>query len=152
MRKKTTKTGWNTFKWHDTSNVSNNDLPYLLSFQCHLKTHCIVNCLTYTLTCTWPQDVFGYRCKMCVDGDSRQSEVLREISLGLGKNLECVGKFCYLGDSIEAGGGAEEDASIAWVRSAWAKFRELAPMLTFTVASLNVKGKVYEARLLRAML
>jgi len=40
------------------------------------------------------------------------------------------------------GGGAEE-AARARVRFAWAKFRELAPILTSRGASLNVKGKVY---------
>ena len=36
--------------------------------------------------------------------------------------LECVGKFCYLGDMIGSGGGAEE-ASRARVQCAWGKFR-----------------------------
>ena len=41
-------------------------------------------------------------------------------------NLECVGMFCYLGDMIGSGGGAEE-ASRARVRCASGKFRDLAP-------------------------
>ena len=53
-------------------------------------------------------------------------------------------KFCYLGDVVGEGGGAE-DASRARVRSAWAKFRELAPILTSRGASLKIKGKVYRA-------
>ena len=60
----------------------------------------------------------------------------------MGQDLECVDKFCYLGDMIAAGGGAEE-ASRARVRCAWAKFRELAPILTSRGASLKVKGKIY---------
>jgi len=36
--------------------------------------------------------------------------------------LECVEKFCYLGDVIGAGGA--EEAATARVRSAWAKFRD----------------------------
>jgi len=51
-------------------------------------------------------------------------------------------KFCYLGDLIGAGGGAEE-ASRARVHYVSAKFRELAPVLTSKGASLEVKGKVY---------
>jgi hypothetical protein len=35
-----------------------------------------------------------------VDGESDQPEVLKEISLGLDKSLECVGKFCYLGELV----------------------------------------------------
>ena len=45
---------------------------------------------------------------------------------------------------IGAGGGAEE-ASRARVRCAWAKFRELASILTSRGASMKVKGKVYRA-------
>ena len=45
---------------------------------------------------------------------------------------------------IGLGGGAE-DASRARVRCAWAKFRELAPILTNRGASLRVKGKIYRA-------
>ena len=47
----------------------------------------------------------------------------------MNEKLECVERFCYLGDMIGAGGGAKE-ASRARVRCAWAKFRELAPILT----------------------
>ena len=45
---------------------------------------------------------------------------------------------------ISTGGGAEE-ASRARVRSAWAKFHELAPILTARGASFKVKGKIYRA-------
>ena len=55
-----------------------------------------------------------------------------------------VDRFCYLGDMIGAGGGVEE-AIRARVRCAWAKFRELSPILTTKGASLKVKGKVYRA-------
>ena len=58
--------------------------------------------------------------------------------------LECVDKFCDLGDMIGAGGGAEE-ASRARVRCAWDKFNELSPILTSRGASLKVKGKLYSA-------
>jgi len=51
--------------------------------------------------------------------------VVRKTSLGLDKKLKYDGKLCYLDDSIGTGGGAEE-ASRARMRSAWAKFRELA--------------------------
>ena len=64
--------------------------------------------------------------------------------------MECVDKFCYLDDVIGAGGGAEE-AARARVRCAWAKFRELAPILTFRGASLKVKGKVYMVCVQRVM-
>ena len=65
---------------------------------------------------------------------------LTEISLGMDQQLECVDKFWYLGDMIGAGGGAGE-SSRARVSSAWAKFRELAPILTNRGASLKVKSE-----------
>ena len=58
--------------------------------------------------------------------------------------LECVSKFCYLGDMIGSNGGAEE-ASRARVHCAWGKFRELASILASRGASLKVKGRVYSA-------
>ena len=92
----------------------------------------------------------AYRCMMCVDGSYGQSEVLKEISFGTDSKLECVEKFCYLGDMIGAGGGAE-GASGARVRCAWAKFKDLAPVLTSRGASLKVKGKVYRACVQRVL-
>ena len=86
----------------------------------------------------------NFTCEKCVHGSPDRSGELKEISLGANLQLECVGKFCYLGDVIGAGGGAE-DASRARVRSAWAKFRELAPILTSRGASLKIKGKIYRA-------
>lgn len=96
------------------------------------------------------QGIIGFRCKTCVVGIKAKSETPEEISLGADEKLECVGKFRYLGDMIGAGGGAEE-ASIARVRSAWAKFKELAPVLTSRGASLKVKGKVYKACVQRVL-
>ena len=78
-----------------------------------------------------------FHCTKCLRCSPVRSEELKEIPLGAvlaGLRLECVGKFCYLGDVVGAGGGAE-DASRARVRSAWAKFRELAPILTSRGAS-----------------
>ena len=56
-------------------------------------------------------------------------KVLQQVSLENGQSFECVEKFCYLGDMIAARGGAGE-ASRARVRSGWAKFKELALILT----------------------
>ena len=46
-----------------------------------------------------------------------------------GQATEVVQKFCYLGDTIEAQGGARAGV-IARVKSGWSKFRELLPFLT----------------------
>ena len=59
-----------------------------------------------------------------------------------GSKFECVDKFCYLGDMLSAGGGAEEAAKTR-VRSAWGKFNELAPILTKRGASMKLKGRIY---------
>ena len=83
----------------------------------------------------------GFECSRCVHGNTREAaEVRKEIELD--GNVECVKKFCYLGDMMGSGGGAKE-ASRARVRCVWAKFRELSPLLTARDASLKVKGKLY---------
>ena len=53
---------------------------------------------------------------------SMQSVLLKEVVPKV--KLECVPKFCYLDDTLGAGGGVEE-AARARVRCAWAKFKEL---------------------------
>ena len=50
----------------------------------------------------------------------------------------------YLGDTLGAGGGAEEAARVR-VRCAWAKFKELSPIRTARGASNRIKGKIYRA-------
>ena len=88
-------------------------------------------------------NVVGFECSRCIYGDAREAaEARKEMEIDGDGNVECVGKFCYLGDMIGSGGGAEE-ASRARVRCAWAKFRELSPLLTARGASLKVKGKLY---------
>ena len=74
---------------------------------------------------------------------NNEIENKKEIVLGQ-ESLECVDKFCYLGDMIGAGGGAG-DAVRARVRCAWGKFNELKPILTVRGASLRLKGKIYAA-------
>ena len=70
--------------------------------------------------------------------------------LGAREELEVVDKFCYLGDVIGKGGGAEE-ASRARVRCAWGKFRDLRRLLTTRGASLKVKEKIYRACVQRVL-
>ena len=60
-----------------------------------------------------------------------------------GKELEYVDKFCYLGDTIAAAGGAEH-ASCARTQRAWGAFRERLQFLTSPGASLKLKGKIYK--------
>ena len=91
------------------------------------------------------QDVVDFKCSRCIGGFTKsQVEKIKEVEIGVNEKLECVEKFCYLGDMIGAGGGAGE-ASRARVRCAWAKFRELAPILTSRGASQEAEGKVNKA-------
>ena len=65
--------------------------------------------------------VIGIKCSRCVEGTGRE-ETIKKIEVEHVGMLECVGKFCYLGDMIGSGCGAEE-ASRARVQCAWGKFR-----------------------------
>jgi len=50
------------------------------------------------------QHVAGFRCKTCVDGQLFQKVVaMKEIMISSLDKLECVDKFCYMGDLIGAG-------------------------------------------------
>ena len=63
-----------------------------------------------------------------------------EFILGASEKLEVVDRFCYLGDMLGKGGGAEESSRVR-VKCAWGKFNELAPILTMRGASLRLEGK-----------
>ena len=60
----------------------------------------------------------------------------------------CV-QICYLGDTLGSGEGVVE---VARVRCAWAKFRELSPILTVRGASYRVKGRIYNACVLNVLI
>ena len=68
-----------------------------------------------------------------------------------GHQLEVLDKFCYLGDTIGARGGAEDSVTTR-IRSAWGKFRELLPVLTGKSFPLLTKGKIYQACVRSVML
>lgn len=82
-------------------------------------------------------------CGRCLTGKRDDGADTEGLDIGNGVVLEKVGKFCYLGDMLNADGGADS-AVIARTRSAWKKFNELAPLLTAKGISLTIKGKVYE--------
>src|ERR1051325_7958622 len=75
----------------------------------------------------------------------------RDIMVDGNSALECVDRFCYLGDMIGAGGGVEE-ATRNRVRYTWAKFRELSSFLTQRGPSQRLKGKGYSACVQRVMM
>ena len=79
--------------------------------------------------------VADFHCRRCLDDDSARVVLLGEVELDPGVKVECVSKFCYLGDTLGSGGGVVEVAR-ARVRCAWAKFEELSPILTVRGASV----------------
>ena len=83
-------------------------------------------------------------CPVCVKGGHSSVVEDKEVSLGEAGSLECVDKFCYLGDMLGCGGGVD-DAVRTRVKCAWGKFRELEPILTLRGMSLRMKGKIYRA-------
>lgn len=91
----------------------------------------------------------AFSCSVCA---GNQIAPVRLDRLDIGDmSLECVDEFCYLGDMISAGGGAEA-GSVARIRSGWKKFRELLPLLTLRGPSLHFKGKLYSACVRSVML
>ena len=67
------------------------------------------------------------------------------------EKLEVFPEFCYLGDVLSAGGGCEL-ASITRCKCAWAKLRQLLPLLANRHLSLLTRGRVYSICVRRAML
>ena len=67
-----------------------------------------------------------------------QSVLLKEVVIEPKVKLECVPKFCYLGDTLGAGG--LEEVARARVRCAWAEFKELSLILTAWGASYQCGG------------
>ena len=64
------------------------------------------------------------------------------MQIGKGEECEVVDKFCYLGDMLSVGGGADA-AVVTRIGCAWKKFRELKPILTSKYVSCKTKGKIY---------
>ena len=85
-----------------------------------------------------------YRCAWCMENahpiDGRPQS---EVQVGPDK-LEVVASFCYLGDMLSAGGGCEITVTTP-VKTAWKKFRELLPVLTFRHLSFKILGHVYSS-------
>jgi len=79
------------------------------------------------------------KCRECWEVWRKKDDVLESVS-----GLECVDRFCYLGDIIESGRGCEE-GSRTGVKCAWGKFRELLPILTGRGFSARLKGKIWQA-------
>ena len=70
-----------------------------------------------------------FKCARCLHlARPLDGRPVTEVEVGECK-LEVVSSFCYLGDTICAGGGCEL-ATITRAKSAWGKFRMLLPILS----------------------
>ena len=84
----------------------------------------------------------NFQCPKCSEPQVAINTKNDKKSLVFDQNVEFefVDMFCYLGDMIDAGGGAELSSRMR-VRCAWSKFGELSSILTSRGASLMIKGK-----------
>ena len=62
----------------------------------------------------------------------------RHLNIASGFSVEKVEKFCYLGDTVHADGGADE-AVVARIRKGWSNFKELLPFLTDKYITLELR-------------
>ena len=92
-----------------------------------------------------------FRCAGCL-GTARaiDEREVSEVEVG-NEKLEVVPEFCYLGDTLSAGGGCEL-AVITRCICAWGKFRQLLPLLTNRHLPLLTRGKVYSSCVRSVML
>ena len=84
-----------------------------------------------------------FRCRRC-EGKARPIDGRPQKTWNLTpeEEIEVVDSFCYLGDTIGAGGGCDLSV-VKRVRCAWGKFRELLPLLTSRGLSLTTRGHIY---------
>ena len=90
----------------------------------------------------------NFVCSQC-SSDAVADRNNEEKVMLAGSNKEVVDKFCYLGDMLDDGDGAES-STVTRVTSGWRKFRELLPLLTTKAISLKVKGELYAAACIRS--
>jgi hypothetical protein len=85
-----------------------------------------------------------YICPACERGSDNRPEVPTSITVCQGVDIDVVGKFCYLGDMLNAEGGSDSSVT-ARIRCGWSKFKELSAFLTSKAPSFIQKGHVYAA-------
>ena len=76
-----------------------------------------------------------FTCPSCVRQTQTAAQTPSSVTLA-GCNLEVVENFCYLGDMLEAGGGAEA-SSVTQVQCGWKKCRDLLPLLGSKAVAQN---------------
>ena len=84
--------------------------------ECHSWVHKKCNGISGKL-----KNNIDFHCKRCLESSPDQTVLLKEVEIEPNVKLECVSRFCCLGDMLSIGRGVEE-AARARVRCAWAKF------------------------------
>ena len=107
------------------------------SILCTLCNHWVHKCCTGLKNKL--ASAVNFKCKACLDPQVSDDDY-KAVELD-GNKYEVVNQFCYLGDMISAGGGAEAN-TIARVRAGWKSFSLL---LAGQVISLKTKGRLYAA-------
>ena len=93
----------------------------------------------------------NFKCSRCL-GAARPIDNRPASNFMIGEEaLEVVDSFCYLGDSMCAGGGCQR-AITTRIRCAWGKFRELLPLLTSKSISFLRRGQLFNACVRRALM
>ena len=92
-----------------------------------------------------------YKCRRCL-GKARPIDARSAVKFKVNDHeLDIVNEFCYLGDTVSAGGGCER-AIVTRVRCAWSKFRELQPLLTSRSIFLKRRGHLFSSCVRRVLL
>ena len=92
-----------------------------------------------------------FKCRRCL-GKARPIDARSAVKFKVNDHeLDIVNEFCYLGDTVSAGGGCER-AIVTRVRCAWSKFRELQPLLTSRSISLKRRGHLFSSCVRRVLL
>ena len=103
------------------------------SIHCTLCNHCVhEHCSGLKRKLVF---AINFKCKACLD--PQVSDVDYKAVELHGNKYEVVNKFCYLGDMVSTGGGAEA-RTIARVRSGWKSFRVLLPVGSFQLKKKGV--------------
>ena len=88
-------------------------------------------------------EIKDFVCNSCSSPPLDPCEEEENIVIG-NSSYENVQQFCYLGDMLSTGDGAEA-SSVTRTRCAWKKFCELLPILSSCTFSLKKKGSFYQA-------